>query len=231
MEKIRACLFDLDGVIVDTARYHYLAWRQLAGELGINFSLESNELLKGVSRMQSLDIILGLGNKILTQDEKNACAEKKNTIYLEYIHRLTEDEILPGVRSFILELKNNRIGIALGSASKNASLILQQLKIVDLFDAIIDGDKISKAKPDPEVFLLGAKELNVSPRSCVVFEDAIAGIEAARNAGMLCVGVGDPNTLFQADLVIPGFEALTPEDLFRTLEEKCRRRSFNDLEI
>lgn len=215
MEKIRACLFDLDGVIVDTAKYHYLAWKQLAGKLGIDFTPESNELLKGVSRMRSLEIILELGNRKLTEDEKMACAEKKNAIYLGYIRQLPEEEILPGVRSFIGELKDNRIGVVLGSASKNASLILQQLKIMDLFDVIIDGNKVSRAKPDPEIFLKGAEELNVPAESCVVFEDAIAGIEAARSAGMFCVGIGDENTLSLADLVIPGFEGFTLSNLRR----------------
>jgi len=223
MEKIKACLFDLDGVIVDTAKYHYLAWRKLADELGIAFSVESNELLKGVSRMRSLEIILELGNKTLTEQEKTACAEKKNAIYLEYIRQLREDEILPGVRSFIEELKANGIGVALGSTSKNASLILNQLKIMDLLDVIIDGNKVSKAKPDPEVFLLGARKLNVAPLNCVVFEDAIAGIEAARNAGMFCVGVGDKNRLTQADLVIPGLERFTLEDL-RSIAHGARHK-------
>lgn len=220
MEKIKACLFDLDGVIVDTAQYHYLAWRQLADELGIDFSIESNELLKGVSRMRSLEIILELGNKTLNEDEKVACTEKKNAIYLDYISHLPENELLPGVRSFIAELKNNHIGVVLGSASKNASLILQQLKIMDLFDVLIDGNKVSKAKPDPEVFLLGAEELNVPPGNCVVFEDAIAGIEAARNAGMFSVGVGDQHTLSQADLVISGFETFKLADLIRAVTGK-----------
>jgi beta-phosphoglucomutase len=221
MEKIRACLFDLDGVIVDTARYHYLAWKQLADELGIDFTPESNELLKGVSRMRSLEIILELGNKTLTEDEKIACAEKKNAIYLDYISQLPEEEILPGVRLFIEELKDNHIGVALGSASKNAMLILQQLKISDLFDVIIDGNKVSRAKPDPEIFLKGAEELHVPVGNCVVFEDAVAGIEAARNAGMFCVGVGDRNTLCKADLVIPGFEGFTLTDL-ESIEHSIR---------
>jgi beta-phosphoglucomutase len=224
MEKIRACLFDLDGVIVDTAKYHYLAWKKLADELNIGFGPESNELLKGVSRMRSLEIILELGNSTLTEDEKIACAEKKNAIYLEYIHQLMEEEILPGVRSFIEELKISHILVALGSASKNASLILKQLNIMDLFDVIIDGNRISKAKPDPEVFLKGAEELQVHPESCVVFEDALAGIEAARNAGMFCVGVGDKKTLAQADLVIPGFGGFTLADL-RSIGRRANNNS------
>jgi beta-phosphoglucomutase len=205
MKKIEACLFDLDGVIVDTAKYHFLAWKQLADELGIDFSLENNELLKGVSRMRSLDIILDLGKKTLTEEQKIKYASKKNDVYLEYIHRMNDDELLPGVRSFIEELKEQKIAVALGSASKNAQLILQQLNIETLFDAVIDGNQVSHAKPNPEVFLKGAEALHVDATSCVVFEDAIAGVEAAKNAGMRCVGVGDPATLNQADLVIAGF--------------------------
>ncbi len=219
-KEIKACLFDLDGVIVDTAKYHYLAWKQLAAELGIDFTPESNERLKGVSRMRSLEIILEIGNLTLTEKEKLACAEKKNALYLGYIRQLQPGEILPGVRSFLQELKSRQIRVVLGSASKNASVILQQLNITDLFDAIIDGNKVSKAKPDPEVFLLGASEVNAAPEACVVFEDALAGIEAAKNGGMLCVGVGDPVILMNADLVIPGFEGLTVDRLFEALHKK-----------
>ena len=214
MRKIEACLFDLDGVIVDTAKYHFLAWKQLADELGIDFTLENNELLKGVSRMRSLDIILDLGKKTLTEVQKIDYANKKNDIYLEFIHRMNDDELLPGVRSFIEELKEQRIRVALGSASKNAQLILQQLNIETLFDAVIDGNQVSNAKPNPEVFLKGAEALHVEATGCVVFEDAIAGVEAAKNAGMLCIGVGDPATLSQADLVIAGFQDFNLRKLY-----------------
>lgn len=206
---MKACLFDLDGVIVDTARYHFLAWKQLARELGIDFTEEHNELLKGVSRMRSLDIILEIGGKTLSEEEKTALADKKNNAYLEYILKMDESEILPGVKSFITELKNNHIRVALGSASKNAQLILNRLNIENLFDAVIDGNKVSEAKPDPEVFLNGAAKLKVEPEACVVFEDALAGVEAAKNAGMFCVGVGDQTTLKAADLVISGFADFT----------------------
>lgn len=217
MEEIKACLFDLDGVIVDTARYHYLAWKQLADELGITFSPESNELLKGVSRMRSLEIILELGQRELSREEKIACAEKKNALYLEAVSQIREDEILPGVRPFIEELRAGQIRVGLGSASKNASLILQQLNMTGLFDVVIDGNKVSRAKPDPEVFLKGAEELFLKPDECIVFEDAIAGVDAAHNAGMICVGVGDPLILMNADRVIPGFEGFDLEELKRMI--------------
>lgn len=217
MKKITACLFDLDGVLVDTAKYHYLAWRKLAEELGIEFTEEHNELLKGVSRMDSLDIILKLGNLTLPEEQKLELAEKKNRVYVDYILVMQEDEIFPGVKDFLLELKKQQIGVALGSASKNAMLILERLRITGLFDAIIDGTKVSKAKPNPEVFLKGAEALGADPAACVVFEDAIAGVEAAKNAGMRCVGVGDPQTLNQANLVISGFDGIRPEEMFQKL--------------
>jgi len=217
MKEIAACLFDLDGVLVDTARYHFLAWKKLADELEIEFTLEHNELLKGVSRMDSLDIILNLGRLQLPQEKKKELAEQKNSDYLDYIMQMGEDEILPGVKEFLTELRQQKIGVALGSASKNAQLILEQLKIVDLFDVIVDGTKVSKAKPDPEVFLKGAEALQVEPAACLVFEDAIAGVEAARNGGMRCVGIGDRNTLAMADLVIPGFDGVETEDLFQQI--------------
>lgn len=217
MKKITACLFDLDGVLVDTAKYHYLAWKELADELGIVFTETHNELLKGVSRMDSLDIILNLGKLELPQEKKLELADKKNQVYLEYILKMEDDEILPGVREFLTSLRERRIGVALGSASKNAPLILDRLHIADLFDAVIDGTKVSKAKPDPEVFLKGAEALNARPGECIVFEDAIAGVEAAKNAGMCCVGIGDSATLHQANIVIPGFNGVSPEELFQKI--------------
>lgn len=218
--EIKACLFDLDGVIVDTAKYHYLAWQQLANGLGISFTEEHNELLKGVSRMRSLDIILELGNTTLADDEKKKLATQKNEVYLSYIQRMKDDELLPGVKEFIEEIRNKGIVVALGSASKNARLILKQLHIEELFDAIIDGNEVTKAKPDPEVFLKGAEALQVQSRSCVVFEDAIAGVEAAKNAGMACIGVGDPKNLSEADQVISGFEGFNLKQLATFLSDK-----------
>lgn len=207
----KACIFDLDGVIVDTARYHYLAWKRLAGELGFDFSPEHNERLKGVSRMKSLEILLEIGKKKLTAREMEAAADRKNTWYVEYISQLTPEEILPGVTRFLRELKENKIKIAIGSASKNTGLILQRLQLEDMFDAVIDGNKVTKAKPDPEIFLAAARELGVKSAEAIVFEDARAGIEAAHNGGIICVGVGDPDILEQADIIINGFEALTWE--------------------
>ena len=201
MEKIKGCIFDLDGVIVDTAKYHYLAWKKIADELGFEFTKEDNEKLKGVSRMDSLDILLQIGNLNFDEKTKINLAEKKNKIYVNYISKIDKSEILEGVEDFIKELKGNNIKIALGSVSKNAVPIIKNIGMLNYFDSVIDGNKITKAKPDPEVFLLGAKELNLKPENCVVFEDAAKGIQAAKNAGMYAVGVGDPLILKQADKI------------------------------
>lgn len=214
---IEACLFDLDGVVVDTAKYHFIAWKALAEELGFEFTLEDNERLKGVSRMQSLEILLEIGNLLVSENEKLAMAEKKNALYVSYIEKMTPDETLPGVEKFLQELREAGIKIALGSASKNAPMILERIQLTGMFDAIVDGNSITEAKPNPEVFLKGAEKLGVLPENCVVFEDAIAGIEAAQHANMYSVGIGDPETLGFADLVIPGFDGFTLEKLKKAL--------------
>lgn len=205
MGTISACIFDLDGVVVDTAKYHYIAWKSIANELGFDFTEEDNERLKGVSRMTSLDILLEIGGVELDQETKLELADKKNKNYLEYILKMTPDEILPGVKEFMNELKSNGVKIALGSASKNAMTILNQLELTDYFDVIVDGTHVSNAKPDPEVFLKGAELLKAEPSKCVVFEDAEAGVEAAINGKMKCVGIGSPDVLGKANLVVPGF--------------------------
>lgn len=213
MTNIKACLFDLDGVIVDTAKYHYLAWKRLANELGFEFTEEDNERLKGVSRMKSLDILLEIGGVSFDEETKEAFAAKKNAWYVEYISKMDSSEILPGVLDFLRELNKNGIKISLGSVSKNAMTILKNVGLVEYFDAVIDGTKITHAKPDPEVFLKGAEELGVELKHCVVFEDAQAGIEAAINAGMYSIGVGSPEILGRANFVISGFENMTVDKL------------------
>lgn len=204
-EKIYKCgIFDLDGVLVDTAKYHYLAWKQLAAQLGYEFTLEQNEALKGVSRMRSLEILLadgGLTGKF-TDAEMEKLAAEKNEIYVRYIRELKQEELFPGVVETFRAMKAADVKIALGSASKNASMILDRLQITPYFDAIIDGTKVTKAKPDPEVFLLAAQELGIAPCDCVVFEDSQAGIEAAKSADMLAVGVGTQAQLPKADLLV-----------------------------
>jgi beta-phosphoglucomutase len=202
---IRALIFDLDGVIVDTAKYHYLAWKRLAEELGFFFSIENNERLKGVSRVRSLEILLEVGGLKFEEEVKTKLADKKNAWYVEYILKMTPEEILPGVISILEEAKQKGIKTAIGSASKNAGTIMERIDLLKYFDVIIDGNKVSKAKPDPEVFLLAALELNLKPNECIVFEDAEAGIEAAINGQMHVVGIGSVKNLGKADIVVPGF--------------------------
>lgn len=213
MPTLSACLFDLDGVIVDTAKYHYIAWRELANDLGFDLSLEQNESLKGISRMESLDIILGFGNATLTDEEKVARAAVKNARYLELCQQMTPDDTLPGVRKFMDEVKAAGIKIGLGSASKNARVILERIDMLAYFETIVDGTRITKSKPDPEVFLIGAKDLHLAPENCVVFEDAVAGVEAAKTGGMYAVGIGEASVLTEADIVVKGFENFTLSDL------------------
>jgi len=208
MGRVKACIFDLDGVIVDTAKYHYLAWKKLASELGFEFTEKDNERLKGVSRMESLEILLSVGGiKIDDPKKKEELAEKKNNWYVEYISKMTEDEILPGVKEFLELLKNNGVKLAIGSASKNTMTILNRIGLANFFDAIVDGTKITKAKPDPEVFLKAAEEMNIDPKDCCVFEDAVAGIEAAKRAGMKVIGVGNPEILKDADKVVSSLQS------------------------
>jgi beta-phosphoglucomutase len=199
---IRACIFDLDGVIVDTAHYHYLAWKRLAGELGIDLSVEDNEKLKGVSRMHSLEIILGMGGISMSQHDKEMLANKKNSWFVDYVERMAPEEIFPGVKNLIQQLRSKGLKVGLASSSKNAITVLQLLHIKDLFDAIVDGTMITHSKPHPEIFLLAAKKLGLPPSECLVFEDAESGVEAAVAAGMKCVGVGSPKQLGKANKVI-----------------------------
>lgn len=213
MGKVKACLFDLDGVIVDTAKYHYIAWKEMANELGFDFTLEDNERLKGVSRMTSLDILLSIGNIEKSEEEKRLLATKKNENYLTYILKMGPEEILPGTKAFLALLQHEGIKIALGSASKNAMTILERLELTQYFEAIVDGTKVSKAKPDPEVFLKGAEALKVLPEECVVFEDAEAGVEAAIAGGMKCVGIGKPDVLGKANLVVDGLHKMNLQKL------------------
>lgn len=215
MSEIKACLFDLDGVLVDTARYHYIAWRELAEELGFVFTEHDNERLKGVSRAASLNILLEIGGIELGEEEKTRLAEQKNNRYVEYIAKMDSSEILPGALDFLKECREHGIKVALGSASKNAMTILNNTGLTPYFDAIIDGTHTSAAKPDPEVFLLGAQAVNIAPEHCVVFEDAEAGILAATRAGMRSVGIGSPETLGAANLVVPSLQQIS----VRTLQE------------
>ncbi len=202
MDRIGACIFDLDGVVVDSAQYHFVSWRKLANELGFEFTKEQNEQLKGVSRMKSLDILLKIGGKTFDEPTKLELAQKKNEWYRELIKTMKPDEVLPGSRELFDELKRYDIPCALGTASKNAPTILERTDLLKHFDAVIDGNQITEAKPNPQVFLKGSEALGIAPELCVVFEDAVAGIEAALNGNMGAIGVGSPETLGKADFVV-----------------------------
>ena len=217
MERIAACIFDLDGVLVDTARFHFIAWKRLADQLGIVFTERDNERLKGVSRMASLDIILGLGGVELPRAEKERLAELKNGWYREYLSGLDETALLPGVRAFLEACGGLGLALAVGSASKSARDVLRSTGILGLFVAVVDGNSPVPAKPAPDLFLLAAKELGVGAEKALVFEDAAAGVEAALAAGMSVVGIGDPKELGKARLVLPGFSGIEPGELFGRL--------------
>ena len=212
----KAFIFDLDGVIVDTAKYHYLAWQKIANRLGVEFTHEHNEQLKGVSRVRSLEIILGLGNIEATQEDKDKWLIEKNEDYLGYIHRMKNDEILEGVMPVLQYLKEKGQMIALGSASKNARPILEKVGLLHFFNAIVDGNDVTNAKPDPEVFIQAAQRLGLPSKGAIVFEDSVAGVQAANIAGMVSVGIGDANILHEAQYNFKDFTEMT-SDFLQTL--------------
>ncbi len=217
MATIKGFLFDLDGVIVDTAKFHFKAWQRLAQDLGIHFSEEENEQLKGVSRKESLEKILSWGDKSLSANEFEKRMAQKNEWYLELVQHMGKEEALPGAKSFLVEATKLNLSIGLGSASKNALLILDQLAITPLFQTIIDGNKVSKSKPDPEVFQKGADDLGLPAESLVVFEDSLAGIEAARRGGFRTVGIGSPKVLKDAEIVVSGLDKISPVEVINQL--------------
>ena len=206
-------IFDLDGVIVDTAKYHYLAWKNLANDLNIPFTEAQNEELKGVSRVESLRKILDWGNLSISEADFDSIMDGKNNKYLSYITNMTEEEILPDVKKTLDFLISNKQKIALGSASKNARHILEKVSLIDSFQVIIDGNNVTKAKPNPEVFIKAASEIGALSEDCIVFEDSIAGIQAANAAGMISVGIGDKKILFEADYVFRDFTEMSNEFL------------------
>tara|TARA_R110002012_G_scaffold289736_3_gene483027 strand:- start:19 stop:681 length:663 start_codon:yes stop_codon:yes gene_type:complete len=215
----KAFIFDLDGVIVDTAKFHFIAWQRLAASLGINFTHEENEQLKGVSRVNSLKKILEWGNKTITAEVFQEKMDQKNEEYLDLIKTLDTSDIMPGVHDFLLELKDKNQPIALGSASKNARPILEKLGIKNLFDVIVDGTNVTKAKPNPEVFLSACSQLGYDAHDSIVFEDSVAGVQAANTAGMISIGLGEKDILHEADEVFSHFTDM-PEDYINTLLNK-----------
>ena len=217
--KTKAFIFDLDGVIVDTAKYHYLAWKKIADTLNIDFTHEHNELLKGVSRVRSLEIILGLGNVEATEEQKNEWLNQKNEDYLAYIDKMDDSEILPGVMRVLNFLKDNNQPIILGSASKNARPILEKVQILNYFDDIVDGNDVSNAKPDPEVFIVGARKANQANENSIVFEDSVAGIEAANTAKMTSIGIGEASILNEAKFNFNNFEEISEDFLTELINQ------------
>ena len=213
LSGIKACLFDLDGVIVDTAKYHFKAWKKMANALGFDFSEKENEQLKGVSRMDSINLILSWGGISLTEAEKQKWASQKNDWYLEFLQKMDQKEILPGALEFVQDIQQKGIKIALGSSSKNAVLALSKVEMLHYFEAIIDGTKTTRSKPDPQVFQMGAAALGCQPSECIVFEDAKSGVAAALAGGFYAVGMGSPSNLGAAHLVLSSLEGVTIEDI------------------
>jgi len=217
--KKKGFIFDLDGVIVDTAKYHFLAWKKLANSLGIDFSSEQNEQLKGVSRVKSLEKILEWGNISISEEQFTSLMAKKNEDYLKYIDKMDEAEILPDVPKILDYLIKNNQPVSLGSASKNARQILKKVNLYNSFNAIVDGTNVSKAKPDPEVFLIAAEKLEITPSKCIVFEDSVAGVQAANAANMISIGIGDKQVLSEADYIFKDFTEISVEFIYELIEK------------
>jgi beta-phosphoglucomutase len=215
------CLFDLDGVLVDTAVYHYQAWKALANSLGFNFTEAQNEHLKGVNRMKSLEMILNWGNVTKTEVEMAQLAAAKNEQYVGMISKMTADEVLSGTLPLLEQLKAAGIKIALGSASKNSGMILERTNLAHFFDAIIDGNHVNASKPDPEVFLKGAAALELEPANCIVFEDAQAGVQAAINGGMKVIGIGQQENLKGANMVIKDLSEINVQEIIALVNNRA----------
>lgn len=220
--NIKGIIFDLDGVIVDTAHFHYLAWKKTAATLGFELTPELNEQLKGVSRIDSLQKILDWAGIEISEERFDFLTSDKNVDYLSHVETMTEDDVLPGVREFIAQLKQDGYRIALGSASKNARHILERVNMLAKFDAIVDGTNVTAAKPDPEVFLQGAELLELAPSQCVVFEDSKAGITAANTGGMTSIGIGKKQHLSHADFVFEDFTKIPNDFINQLTSEKIK---------
>jgi beta-phosphoglucomutase len=221
-KPLQAFIFDLDGVITDTAEYHYLAWKTLGEELGIPFTREFNEELKGVSRMDSLEKILALGNRQndFNPEEKEALATKKNEHYVNLIANISPKDILPGIKDLLLAIKKKGYKLGLASVSKNAFTVMESLALKEHFDVIVDAATIKKGKPDPEIFLTAAKLLGVEPSACIGIEDAAAGVDSIKDAGMFAVGVGNEDSLVRADIIYSSTEKLFLEDIMDAYQKK-----------
>lgn len=213
MPSIKAVIFDLDGVIVSTDEFHYLAWKELADAEGIPFDRHDNERLRGVSRMESLDIVLEKAGRNYSEEEKLSMAERKNSIYRDLLKNLTPADLLPGVPAVLSGLRDRGIKIAIGSSSKNAGPILRAIGLAETFDAVADGTHITRSKPDPEVFVLAARKIGIAPENCLVVEDANAGVEAGVAAGMRVLAVGSAAGHAAATLSTTDLSRLTMDEI------------------
>lgn len=210
--KIKALIFDLDGVLVSTEHNHFIAWQKIALKLGIEFNESHNELLKGVSRIDSLRKIIELGNKEISDTYFNQLLQEKNDFYLDSIQDLTKNHLLKGVLELLNTAKQKGLKLAVGSSSKNAKHILQLVGIIELFDVIVDGNDVTFPKPNPEVFLKGAQNINCKPNECLVFEDALSGIQAAKSGNFTAIGVGNPNLINEAHFYLDDLTQFSLED-------------------
>ncbi|MBS3820999.1 MAG: beta-phosphoglucomutase [Planctomycetes bacterium] len=213
--SIDAVIFDLDGVIVSTDDYHYQAWQALADEEGIDFDREINNRLRGVSRMESLDILLERSRRDYSEEEKATLAKRKNDAYRASLNNLAPEDILPGVMPLLTELRRRGVKLAIGSSSRNAPRILEGVGLGDFFDAVADGNDITRSKPDPQVFGLAGQRLGAEPQQCLVVEDAEAGVEAGLAAGMKVLAVGHAADDPRATAGAPDLAAITAEDLLK----------------
>ncbi len=216
-----AVIFDLDGVLTDTAELHYQSWQWLMDQLGVPFDRQANEALRGLSRPESLEVILGPRAAEFSEQWKQDVLRRKNENYVERVRRMTPADLLPGVERLLRALRGREVGIAVASSSRNTDLVLQRLGIGALLDVVVDGNDVPRSKPDPAVFLEAARRLGLSPPACVVVEDAESGVAAARAAGMRVVGVGPANRVGQADLVRPAVAEVSIEDLLALLGKQC----------
>ncbi|WP_319562509.1 beta-phosphoglucomutase [Marispirochaeta sp.] len=214
---ISAVIFDLDGVIVSTDEYHFRAWQELAKDLGVPFSREDNSRQRGVSRMESLEVLLEKSERSYTRDEKLALAEKKNMVYRELLAQLSPEEILPGAMEFAEESRKMGLKIAVGSSSRNTPFILKKIGLTDYFDAVADGNDIQRSKPDPQVFLIAAERLHTPPEKCLVIEDADAGVEAAKAGGMSALAVGAAKEHPNADIRAESLDGLRVAEIMGLL--------------
>lgn len=213
-KELKAVIFDLDGVIANTARFHYQAWKKLASGIGINLTYEFNENLKGVGRMESLDLMLALTEKDYSNEEKIWLANKKNRYYLEFVSRMTPSDLLPGVVKCFEVIKDNNIKIVLASASKNSLDVIKRLEIKNYFDYVVSSKDILNSKPNPEIFIKAAKGIKVATKNCVGVEDSIAGILAINACNMFSVGIGNKKNLYPADICIKNLTEFDIEEIY-----------------